>query len=135
MEKSNKKNCKTTVTRPLLCTAMLLLLTTASFGQDKKEPAPKRQTTTKFSNPNMSEFVASIDVNKDGKMTHKEWSAKHAPESSFNGLSKGKGFVTKADLDSNPAPPGIDINKDGKVTVAEFLEFDKKMAKKPRTKK
>ena len=81
-----------------------------------------------YGNPDMSPITAAVDTNKDGKMTHAEWSAQGLPESSFNGFEKGRGYVTQQDYEVNAAPPGIDADGNGKLTVDEFKAFDKKMS-------
>lgn len=79
-------------------------------------------------NPDMTGLVAQVDTDKDGRMSEAEWKAQGLPGSSFEMLEKGRGYVTIADYQANAAPPGIDINGDGKLTVAEFKEFDRRMA-------
>lgn len=78
--------------------------------------------------PDMSELAAQVDTNHDGRMSREEWQAAGLPMSSFNGFEAGRGYVTLHDYQVHDAPPGIDINGDGKVTVAEFQEFDRRMA-------
>jgi EF hand len=79
-------------------------------------------------NPDMSEFAKSVDADGNGQLSRAEWQAQGLPASSFNMFEKGRGFVTLHDYQINAAPAGIDINGDGKLTIAEFKEFDQKMA-------
>lgn len=79
-------------------------------------------------NPDMMEFAAQVDTDHDGRMSKIEWDAQGLPQSSFNMLEKGRGYVTLEDYQMIAAPPGIDINGDGKLTIAEFREFDRKMS-------
>jgi len=73
-------------------------------------------------------MIVAIDRNKDGKLSHAEWRAEGLPESSFAGLSKGKGYVLPADWRAGDPPPGIDANGDCIITLDEFRAFDKKMS-------
>lgn len=108
----------------------------AACNSPKKQEAINAATTSDSvasptattKNPDVSEFVAEVDADKDGKMTKAEWKAKGLPETSFNGFEKGRGYVTQEDYEKNAAPAGIDANNDGKLTVAEFVAFDKEMA-------
>ncbi len=81
-------------------------------------------------NADFSPVLEAVDTNRDGKMSRAEWQHAGLPASSFGMFEKGRGFVTKADFDENPAPPGIDINGDGKLTVNEFRQFDRMMSAK-----
>jgi len=79
-------------------------------------------------NPDVTELVAEVDVDGNGEMSRSEWAAEGLPMSSFDMFEKGRGFVTQRDYEVNAAPPGVDVNGDGKLTVAELVEFDKRMA-------
>lgn len=96
-------------------------------GAPMPAPAPARGNAP--GNPDMSD-LAEVDTDGDGRMSRSEWQAKDLPESSFKGLERGRGYVTLQDYRENAAPPGIDLNGDGKVTIAEFREFDRRMAEK-----
>jgi Ca2+-binding EF-hand superfamily protein len=67
-------------------------------------------------------IVNAIDGNKDGIMTHEEWTAAGAPEGSFQGFIKksGKDYVTKQEFLAETPPNGIDKNCDGYITIWEF---------------
>lgn len=112
-------------------TAVCAILALAGCGS---EPAsqPSASGPAKIAdasgNPDMTGLVAQVDADKDGRMSEAEWKAQGLPGSSFKMLEKGRGYVTIADYQANAAPPGIDINGDGKLTVAEFKEFDRRMA-------
>lgn len=79
-------------------------------------------------NPDMTEFVRTVDADGDGHMSRAEWQTQGLPQSSFDMFEKGRGFVTLDDYRANAAPPGIDLDGDGVLTVAEFREFDRQMA-------
>ncbi len=93
-------------------------------------PPPPVMDGDTSKNPDMVDFAAEVDSNKDGQLSREEWVAKGLPTTSFDGFEKGRGFVTLEDYQKNPAPPGIDMNGDGKLTVEEFKEFDKMMSSK-----
>ncbi len=78
--------------------------------------------------PSIEGMIVAIDRNKDGKLSHAEWRMQGLPESSFAGLSKGKGYVLPADWRAGDPPPGIDANGDCIITLEEFRAFDKKMS-------
>lgn len=73
-------------------------------------------------------LIQAVDRNHDGCMDHAEWRGAGLPESAYAILKDGKGCVTLAAMNTNPAPDGIDLNGDGKLTVEEFRAFDKKMS-------
>jgi EF hand len=93
-----------------------------------KPPAATPAIDKVAGNPDMSQLSAAVDSDGDGKMSEAEWSAQGLPASSFNGMAKGRGYVTQHDYEVNAAPPGIDGDNDGVVTVEEFREFDRKMS-------
>jgi hypothetical protein len=74
-----------------------------------------------------SPIVDGIDANKDGKMTHEEWTKAGAPEDSwkyFMAKDKDKkGYVTRQEFIDNDPAPGVDLNCDGKFTIEEFHTF------------
>ena len=88
---------------------------------------PVAQTCVK---PNIDELIAVIDSDRDGKLTHAEWQAAGLPDSSFNGLSKGQGYVDPVFWRTDTPPPGIDMNGDCVITQTEFQLFDKSMSAK-----
>lgn len=115
-------------------TALLLVgcnsQTSGSSSAAKSEPG-KAPPEDVAQNPDVSAVVAAIDNNRDGRMSRLEWARAGAPQSSFDGLDKSKrGYVTKADMDGAPAPPGVDLDGDGKLTLDEFKEFDRRMGRK-----
>jgi hypothetical protein len=83
-------------------------------------------------NPDMTALARTVDTNGDGKMSRAEWLAQGLPVGSFNMFEQGRGYVTLQDYQTHAAPPGIDLNGDGKLTVAEFKEFDRRGAGRPR---
>lgn len=111
----------------LLLTASALLL---SACQAQAAPPAPASGGAPAKNPDMSGFAAEVDTNHDGKMSREEWAKAGLPFSSFNGFERGRGYVTLADYQTNPAPKGIDLNGDGILTVAEFKAFDAQMAGK-----
>jgi hypothetical protein len=80
--------------------------------------------------PSIEGMIFAIDTNKDGKLSHEEWRAQGLPESSFAGLSKGKGYILPDDWRADEPPPGIDKNGDCVITLEEFRAFDKEMRAK-----
>jgi hypothetical protein len=69
-------------------------------------------------------FIDEVDANHDGCLSHEEWTAAGAPESSYQGLKDANGC---ARFTSNPPPAGLDTNGDGKLTLAEMKAFDLRM--------
>lgn len=80
--------------------------------------------------PSIEGMIAALDTNKDGKISHAEWQAQGLPESSFQALSKGKGYILPDEWRADRPPPGIDLNGDCVITFEEFREFDKRMSAK-----
>lgn len=77
----------------------------------------------------ISPYVAEVDADGDGCMSHEEWVVKAgAPLSSYDMLKNEQGCVTFERMFNESAPGGIDADGDGRLTLAEMLEFDKKMA-------
>ena len=99
---------------------LLFLASTVSIAQT---PPPPPSASGPVHNPDMSPFIAAVDTNHDGCMSHAEWKAAGAPESAYKMLADKRGCVTAQAMHDVPAPAGIDLNGDGKVTLEEFLEF------------
>jgi len=89
-----------------------------------------------YANPNqkldVNPLVDALDQKKDNHITHEEWVAAGAPESSWKAFTSAshKDYVTREEFQKGPAPNGIDLNCDGKVTIEEFRAFDKMMSAK-----
>ncbi|MDB9822227.1 hypothetical protein OAC89_00825 [Deltaproteobacteria bacterium] len=64
----------------------------------------------------------AIDGNKDGIMTHEEWTTAGAPEGSWQAFTgkSGKDYITREEFISDTPPDGIDKNCDGYITIWEF---------------
>jgi|WetSurSiteA1Bulk_404760.scaffolds.fasta_scaffold43695_2 hypothetical protein len=83
---------------------------------------------------NVDRFVAELDTDKDGCVKHAEWVSAGLHEFNFQALSaqaEKNGCVTKRELLKGDPPGGIDINGDGNLTVAEMLEYQKKISGAP----
>ncbi len=89
--------------------------------------APVASTCAK---PSIDNLIVVIDRDRDGKLSHAEWQSAGLPESSFNGLSKGQGYVDPVFWRADTPPPGIDMNGDCVITQTEFQLFDKSMSAK-----
>lgn len=77
---------------------------------------------------NVDRFVAELDTNKDGCISHKEWTAPGLGDFHFQALSgqaEKNDCVTKRELLIGDPPDGIDLNRDGYLTVSEMIEFTK----------
>lgn len=76
----------------------------------------------------ISDIINSIDKNRDAKLTHEEWAAAGAPESSFNMFDPNKrGYTTAAEFAAGTPPADIDSNHDCKITFAEMKAMENKM--------
>lgn len=73
----------------------------------------------------ISNIINSIDANRDAKLTHEEWAAAGAPESSFNMFDKDKrGYTTAQEFAAGTPPANIDSNHDCKITLAEMKAME-----------
>ena len=73
-------------------------------------------------NPNP--IVNAIDTNMDNIMTHEEWIAAGAPESSWQGFVRASGtpYITREQFLAETPPGGIDKNCDGYISIWEFRD-------------
>jgi hypothetical protein len=75
----------------------------------------------------VSDIIKSIDANKDGKMSHEEWTKAKAPASAFEMLDRDKkGYVVPPQITASGPPPGMDTNHDCKITLVEMAAMDGK---------
>lgn len=101
---------------------------TASFAFAQSE-ASDNKTCPPYDDPNKtydaSPIPASIDTNKDGKMTKEEWLAAGAPIASFQMFTERSenDYVTREEFLEETPPNGVDLNCDGKITIEEFHTF------------
>ncbi len=66
-------------------------------------------------------FFASLDANRDGKVTLAEWKAAGMPENVYAMIDARKsGAATYADFEAHPPMTSFDANKDKKVTLEEM---------------
>ena len=108
--------------RVFVVTSAMVICAAVAMCQDPSPPPEGGATKL-----NLDKFVAEVDKNEDGCMSHEEWSGLGLPESSYNMLAK-EGCVTKQAMIDEAPPDGIDLNGDGALTVAEMKEFDQKMS-------
>lgn len=115
-------------TNPVLAMVVCATSLTACQKQAAIPPAAAPSAAAAVAgNPDMSQITAAVDADSDGRLTQAEWLAQGLPASSFNGMARGRGYVTQHDYEINAAPPGIDGNADGVLSVEEFRAFDRRM--------
>jgi len=102
-------------------------------AQAPQSSSPQSSTDTasqqgKGKKLNVDRFVAELDTDKDGCISHTEWIAPGLGEFHFQALSgqaEKNDCVTKRELLIGDPPDGIDLNGDGYLTVSEMIEFTK----------
>ena len=110
----------------LFTIACIVLSVSFAFAQGD---ASSKKTCPPYDDPKMtydaSPIVASIDADKDGKMTKDEWNKAGAPIASYQMFTEKskKDYVTKDEFMKETPPNGVDLNCDGKITIEEFHTF------------
>ena len=77
---------------------------------------------------NVDPFIAELDKNKDGCISHDEWAGAGLDEFNYKMLEQQgvkRDCVTKPELLKGPPPDGMDSNGDGYLTVAKMLAYSK----------
>ena len=114
---------KRTVLFSILCMAVTVSYAFAQGGASDKKTCPPYDDPNKTYDP--SPIPASIDTNKDGKMTKEEWLAAGAPIASFQMFTERSknDYVTVEEFLKETPPNGVDLDCDGKITIEEFHTF------------
>ncbi len=104
----------------------LFFILGACAAQNESSPAPAAAQAPAL---DIDQFIHTVDVNHDGRMTHDEWLGVGLPESAFGVLDKDQDdAVSTAEMHAEAPPSGIDLNGDHVLTLQEFLEFDRRMS-------
>jgi hypothetical protein len=89
-------------------------------------PAAPAKPTGKYLK--VDRFIAELDTNKDGCISHDEWVGAGLDEFNYKMLEQQaakRDCVTATELLKGPPPDGMDSNGDGYLTVAKMLAYSK----------
>jgi hypothetical protein len=109
----------------LLCSALAVPVLAQAPPQSK---STQTGTAPKGTRLKVDRFIAELDKNKDGCISHDEWVGAGLEEFNFKMLEQQaakRDCVTETELLKGPSPEGMDTNGDGYLTVAKMLAYSK----------
>jgi hypothetical protein len=119
------------VSRIMLAAALAAMLSTPAYAQGQA-PAQGQggggAGTGNSVKMDVTQFVSSVDTNKDGNISLEEWKAAGLSENIFSIFDSKKQNSFAKDVFANMTHPSdIDANKDGKMTLDEFKNYTKNL--------
>jgi hypothetical protein len=119
----------TQVSKVLLCLSLAVpVLAQNPSAAPAKGGAASASAKPQGKKLKVDRFIAELDKNKDGCISHDEWAGAGLDVSNFTFLEQQaakRDCVTAKELLIGPPPDGMDSNGDGYLTVAKMLAYSK----------